>query len=60
MLHCFTRIMAVHRYREIARARAECIDSGVCDANDAVIKNFTRFILKVSLQHCVCPLCTPC
>ena len=33
-------------YRALARARAACVASGVCDAHDAVLRNFTRFAAK--------------
>ncbi len=35
------------RYREMTRARAECIASKVCDPKDPAIRNFSRFLLKI-------------
>ena len=42
-----TSVTHCRRYREIVRARKECIDSGACSINDPVMKNFTRFLIKV-------------
>jgi hypothetical protein len=34
-------------YRELARARRDCIDAGRCSKDDAKIRGFTRFLAKI-------------
>eukprot|EP01126_Amoeba_proteus_P059316 TRINITY_DN7739_c0_g1_i3.p1 TRINITY_DN7739_c0_g1~~TRINITY_DN7739_c0_g1_i3.p1 ORF type:complete len:470 (-),score=101.39 TRINITY_DN7739_c0_g1_i3:148-1557(-) len=35
------------QFREISRARTECLSSGACDPNDPRIKSFSRFLIKI-------------
>lgn len=35
-------------YREVVRARADCIQSGACSRQDPAIRNMTRYLAKIS------------